>query len=168
MKAGEVVFNGVSFSEVSIPEPFDISRDFDAAIAEMEQKLDQPEVCNGIGDYQLKRAPDDVSKDEPVPSNKPVGYDPEDRSMAEPVPIKERLFPGLHLGWGSAKYTHNKREVLKMRLLSVILNKLGANYYRISNGDNRIFSVRMAATEKPITTPSEFIQALIDSGRTHR
>jgi hypothetical protein len=46
MKAGEVVFNGVSFSEVSISKRFD----FDAAIAEMEQKLDKPEFCFDIGD----------------------------------------------------------------------------------------------------------------------
>jgi hypothetical protein len=162
MKAGEVVFDGVSFSEVSLIEQFD----FDAAIAEMEQKLDQPEVCFDIGDCQLKGAQDSASEDEPIPSSKPSGYDPDDRAMVEPVPINERLFPGLHLGWGSAKSSHTKREVLKMRLLSVILNKLGANYYRISNGENGIFSVRMAATEKPITTPSEFIQALIDSGHT--
>jgi hypothetical protein len=86
--------------------------------------------------------------------------------MAEPVPINGHLFPGLHLEWGSAKSSHTKREVLKMHLLLVILNKLGANYYRISNGENGIFSVQMAATEKPVTTLSEFIQAMIDSGHT--
>ena len=53
-----------------------------------------------------------------------------------------------------------------MRLLSIILNRLGSNYYKRLNGlDDRIFSVQMSEDDNEvITTPGAFIEALIKSG----
>jgi hypothetical protein len=92
------------------------------------------------------------------------GFDPEDRCTGEPVPVNPHLFPDLYLGWGDALCSHTKREVLKMRLISLLLNRLGANYYRKVTGDDKLFSVRMSEGDEPITMPWEFVQALIDSG----
>ena len=90
-------------------------------------------------------------------------YDPHSTKMADPVPINPRLFPGLHLGLGGVQCSHTNREVLKNRLLSVLLNKLGANYSKRTKGETDLFLVQVE-DDKLITTPSELVQALIDSG----
>jgi len=53
-----------------------------------------------------------------------------------------------------------------MRLLSILLNRLGANYFRRAEGEpeSNIFQLRMNPDDNPITTPWQFIQALQDSG----
>lgn len=91
--------------------------------------------------------------------------------MADPTPINPRLFPGLHLGWGDGtKCTHTNREVIQNRLLSVLLNRLGANYHTLTEHgnenapDDELFRVQMTGDSEPITTPWEFVQGLIDSG----
>jgi hypothetical protein len=97
-------------------------------------------------------------------------YDPEDRSMAAPVAVNERLFPDLHIGWGDAKCSHTKREVLKMRLLCILLNRLGSNYAKRASGgaasEGELFSVQMDSNDSGsrVTTPSGFVQALIETG----
>jgi hypothetical protein len=92
-------------------------------------------------------------------------YDPHGTKMSDPVPVNPRLFPGLHLGWGDAQCTHTNREVLKNRLISILLNKLGANYSKstANTGGGNLFCVELE-NEKVITTPWELIQALIVSG----
>lgn len=177
MKLGEI---GVTPS--FIPQsPFFVSRDFEAAIAKMEDMVRNKHAASvGQSTRELDVAQGELLDDELLAEDmriqatkmnnqvnkkkKQAEYDPEGREMADPVPINPRLFPGLHLGWGHAKCTHTNREVLKNRLLSVLLNKLAANYYKKVKGESDIFSVQMSENDKEITTPWELVQGLIDSG----
>jgi len=172
MIRGEVV-KGPSFCEMedAIPNQFVISRDFDEAIRGMELRLSQGEDYGGLASNELKLAQETVLDQETVNGNDATtellaseSYDPDDLTLGEPVPVNPRLFPDLCIGYGNALSSHTKREVLKMRLLAILLNKLGANYYKQLNGDNDLFTVQMSAESKPITTPWEFVQALLDSG----
>ena len=181
MMAGEVV-KGPSFAcaendgECMIPqETFVVSRDFDSAIATMERKLSQQKEASGQTDTSLQMARMEVAangvdkaaimKGDDEKEEDAGRYDPDDQRLSQPVPINPRLFPGLHLGYGNAISSHTKREILKMRLLATLLNRLGSNYYKRANGrDEEIFSVAMNEDELPVTTPSAFIQKLIDTG----
>ena len=44
------------------------------------------------------------------------------------------------------------------------MNKLGANYHRLAEGDEDIFKIRMKEGDKPMTKPWELIQALQEIG----
>lgn len=179
MKVGEVI-KGPAFAEglsddALIPNDFVVDKDFDAAVKSMEGILAGHDERGEMTSTELKMAQDAVIQDEHDKHDDAkaykdeqgrADYDPEDRSVGEPVPVNPRLFPGLHLGWGSAKSSHTKREVVKMRLLSLLLNKLGANYYRMANGEpeSNIFKLQMKPGDEPITTPWEFVKALQDAG----
>ena len=91
-------------------------------------------------------------------------YDPNDRSFPPPTPINERLLPGLHLGKGDIKYTHTKREGIEHRLISVLLNKLCHNYYKLAKGGNVGECFKVVCGGKRCLFPEELIQALIDCG----
>ena len=91
-------------------------------------------------------------------------YDPNDRSFPPPTPINERLLPGLHLGKGDIKYTHTKREGIEHRLISVLLNKLCHNYYKLAKGGNVGECFKVVCGGKECLFPEELIQALIDCG----
>ena len=187
MMAGEVA-KGPSFvdsvSRHLIPQHFIIDEHFERAIRGMEARLsgeDSEEVDGLINDIGMKMAQEESkaklleeesngiitngvanSEKDEVSSS----YNPDDRSLGDPVPVNPRLFPDLHFGYGSALSTHTKRETLKMRLISLLLNKLGANYYRKLSGDDteELFTVQMSRDSPAITTPSDFVRALIDSG----
>lgn len=177
MKVGEI-FKGPTFvndtsDTTLIPNDFVIEKHFDKAIFGMEEILSGHEEKGDMTETTLKVAQDDAIKQEENHKDAKAykakkidyKYDPEDRRVGEPVPVNPRLFPGLHLGWGDALNTHTKREVLKMRLISLLLNKLGANYYRHSEReDQELFQLRMKEGDKPMTKPTEFVQALMDSG----
>ncbi|GAX14805.1 hypothetical protein FisN_29Lh004 [Fistulifera solaris] len=92
------------------------------------------------------------------------GYKPEGRAMAPPVPINPRLLPDLHLGWGNAQCTQTNREVLLNRLVAVLMNKLASNYYRRYTGQSRDGDFTVVYNGKEISTPSGFIEALIETG----
>lgn len=54
-----------------------------------------------------------------------------------------------------------------MRLLSLLLNRLGANYQEMAEGippSSDWFSVQMTSNGPATTKPSELVQALIESG----
>lgn len=174
MKAGENVKGQPSFvdpDENLIPDrKFVMDANFDYIIRRMEERLGvhpdhqvghvtSPEHQVAV---EVANAKADQEKREQI-----YGYDPDDTSMAAPVPINPRLFPDLHLGWGDAKCTHTKREVLKMRLLSLLLNRLGANYQKLAVGvtnTEELFTVHMSSTGSAMTKPSELIQALMETG----
>jgi hypothetical protein len=169
-KLGEVVVGPSFVDEESgslIPQDFVVENDFDRIIGSMEDRLrGESEDCHANESTELKVAKKEVLDEEVADKGDDKGsscYDPEDRRMGEPVPINTRLFPDLYLGWGDAVCSHTKREVLKMRLLSTLLNKLGSNYDRRRKGDQNLFLVRMKASDSPISTPSAFLKALIDS-----
>ena len=180
MKVGEVV-KGPTFAEGPsddslIPNEFVVAEHFDAAVKSMEDILAGHDERGEMTSTELKMAQDAVIQNENEDHDDAkayktekgrVDYDPDDRSIGEPVPVNPRLFPGLHfLGWGNAISSHTKREVVKMRLLSLLLNKLGSNYFRISEGEpeSNLFKLQMKPGDKPMTTPWEFVQALQDSG----
>ena len=163
MKRGEVV-KGPSFCGRSdlIPNHFIVSEHFDKAIRAMEWRLSQGEDYGGQASTELKMAQETVLEQEAVNGKDDVklrseSYDPDHQTLGEPVPINPRLFPDLCLGYGNALSSHTKREVLKMRLLSILLNKLGANYYKQINGETDLFTIQMSTQDDPITTSWEFV-----------
>ena len=178
MKVGEIVKGPTFVNNLSdtslIPNDFVISLDFDKAIFGMEDILAGHEEHGDMTETALKVAQEDAiqkeehHKDAQAYRAQKINhkYDPEDQKTGEPVPVNPRLFPGLYLGWGGALNSHNKREVLKMRLLSLLLNRLGANYYRQTEGEDEkeLFQVRMKEGDAPITKPADLTQALMDSG----
>ena len=91
-------------------------------------------------------------------------YDPNDRNFPPPTPINERLLPGLYLGKGDIKYTHTKREGIEHRLISVLLNKLCHNYYKLAKGGNVGECFKVVCGGKECLFPEELIQALVDCG----
>ena len=142
-----------------IPNPFIISSHWEAAIERLEKKT------NEMDSYTDTSA---APASEPVQVSKE--YDPEDMSLPEPTPINERILPGLHLGWGDAKCTHTKREIIRNRLLAVLLNKLSHNYHVIeqkSGVDNKnLFVVKMKRTSKECRQPGAFVEELVRCGHS--
>eukprot|EP00980_Cylindrotheca_fusiformis_P007693 scaffold1624_cov105-Cylindrotheca_fusiformis.AAC.4 len=114
-----------------------------------------------IVDDHLKQAI--LKMEAKIKSSENEDYDPEDRSFPPPTPLNKRLLPDLHVGWGSAKCSHSKREILLNRLVSVLLNKLSYNYYLVENGatPESLFSVHLGGEQCQF--PDEFIQALLDT-----
>ena len=140
-----------------IPNPFVVSEHWSWALEQMEVLLGKQ---------------DSMTDTSPAPNAEATTttrtYDPEDRSFPTPTPVNERLLPGLHFGWGKAQCTHTKREILRNRLLAVLLNKLSYNYYHREQNlsDKNLFLLQMDPDSKTCSTPGEFVQALLDSGHT--
>lgn len=170
MAVGEIVKGQPSFVDPSdnmVPEHnFCIATDFEDVIQRMEAKLgahpDHQEGHVTSAEHELALEVTDPKANEEK-KEQTTTYDPEDTSMAAPVPINSRLFPDLHMGWGDAKCTQTKREVLRMRLIALLLNRLGANYQKIDKEDD-MYTVQMAADGPKMTKPSELVQALVDAG----
>jgi hypothetical protein len=171
MRLGEVV-RSCSFvdkeSGDNIPNTFVLDRDFERAILAMEARLRGEKGC----EQARANGGTVVQTDESKPNLSCADYDPNDRRLQEPKPVNKRLFPDLYIGYGDALCTHTKQEVLKMRLLSILLNRLGSNYFKkqtttgTSDDDTGTFVVKLTNDGSDITTPADFIQALIDSGNT--
>ena len=181
MTVGEVV-KGPSFVDTKLNlvsgHNFVIDQQFDRVVSQMEERLGaDPNHCAGTDvspelqiaketamEYNANGDDDDEPNKAEISAPSSL-YDPEDRSMAAPVPINPRLFPDLHIGYGGALCSHTKREVLKMRLLALLLNKLGSNYAKQAEGRTDLFSVQMTESDgREITKPADFVQALIDAG----
>ena len=138
-----------------IPNLFIISIHWDSAIEGMEKET--------IAATSVK-APAVPNDD--IQETTGTTYDPDDQSLPEPTPINPRLLPDLYMGWGSAKCTHTKREIIRNRLLAVILNKLSYNVYKKEQDKTDFFAVKMKENSKEIKCPGDFLQALLDSGHT--
>ena len=129
--------------DVLIPNPFVIEDHFDAAILGMEERIRSSQRKDG-GE---------------------ATYNPDDRTISEPIPINSTILPDLYLGWGDSEWNHTKREILRNRLFSVLLTKLSYNYdLKVRNEEERFFAVRINGVD--CVFPDEFIQALYDSGHT--
>ena len=137
-----------------IPNPFVVSKHWEAAITGLESLMRDKETI------MEREAPDAETK----PSR--VAYDSHSRSLPEPTPINQRLLPDLHLGWGDAKCTHTKREVIRNRLLCVLFNKLSYNFYKKEQHQKDLFAIQMNEASKMLYYPQDFLRALIDSGHT--
>lgn len=136
-----------------IHNPFIVSLHWDNAIEGMEKQIMERESM------QIRETPNS----EAVEST--MKYDPEDRSFSEPTPVHERLLPDLYMGWGNAKCTHTKREIIRNRLFSVLFNKLSYNFYKKEQGDSDLFILKMTpGTYQHIWSPEDFLQALMDAG----
>lgn len=181
MKQGENV-NGPSFADTDmVPNKgFVLDADFHKTVRKMETKMKEEGHCADHQSTELQTAQaqvreqeeggDDQARkfddDDSCAATNAVKYDPNDRKMGEPVPINPRLFPDLHLGYGDAISSHTKRQVLQMRLLAVLLNRLGANYHRLAHptvGDP-LFTMKLTKDGPTITKPTELVQGLIDMG----
>lgn len=177
MKRGENV-NGPTFDETMVPHSgFVLTKHFHWTIQRMEGIMVKKGHCGDHSSVELQTARADLEEEEeeepgdasPEPA-KPTEwqpYNPNDRSMGSLVPINPRLFPDLYLGYGDAPCSHTKRQVLQMRLLAVLLNRLGANYHRVANnnGDESLFTMQLDADGPVISKPTELIQGLIDIGQ---
>ena len=150
MNRGEIAYDptyftpeGDSSEDVLVPNPFVIDKDFDVAILGMEERIRSSQRKDGGM----------------------ATYDPKDRSNPEPTLINRTILPDLYLGWGDAKNTHTKREVLRNRLFAVLLTKLSHNYEQKIQGEKEdFFVVRMNGID--CTLPDEFLKVLCDSGHT--
>jgi len=131
--------------ELLIPNPFIVSQHWERAISGMEARMDAQDKPN---------------------------YNPEDKSMPIPTPVNERLLPGLFYGWGVANCTHTKREIVRNRLMSVLLNRLGRNYFYYSTKENvakeTLICLKISEFTLPIYRPSDFVKALMDCGHDIR
>jgi hypothetical protein len=150
LKQGEVY--SPSFQSANlIPNPFVVEEHWDKAIQGMEELL-------------RKAHEQDASAE----GDETPAYDPHDRSMPKPTPFNQRLFPDLYLGWGSAKCTHTKREIICNKLLCVLLNRLSHNYFKIEQANaEQLFVVKLKSKEKhDIITAQDLVEALFESGHT--
>lgn len=182
MKNGENV-NGPTFDEILVPSTgFVLTKDFHSTIQRMEKNMVEQGQCGDHSSTELQTAQAELEEDQNAMEDKKKSnpdssvatlpaYDPNDRSMGDPVPINPRLFPDLHLGYGDAKCSHTKRQVLQMRLIAVLLNRLGANYHRMASNDSdnesgdSLFTMQLHADGPTITKPTELIEGLIDMGQ---
>ena len=139
-----------------VPNPFIISIHWNSAIEGMEK------IHMSKATTKAPETPNAEAKEQSTGYN----YDPNDRSLPDPTPINPRLLPDLHLGWGSAKCTHTKREIIRNRLLAVLLNKLSYNFYQKEQNQSNLFVVKMTETSSNLEYPQDFVQALLDSGHT--
>lgn len=89
-------------------------------------------------------------------------FEPNDRSLPEPSPISQRLFPDLYFGWGLVKCTHTRREIIRNRIVAILLNRLAHNYYKKEEGIDELFVVKFAGIH--ITTAHGFLWALLETG----
>lgn len=146
---------------VVLPNPFVLSEHWNEAIAAMERLLVQnATVC------EWKSTPMEPPAESPESTRRAshvqATYDPNSKSMKPPVPVDARFLPGLHIGWGAASCTHTQREILKNRLLSVLLNRLASNYYYL---DEKPFIVKIDRNSAhSISKPHEIIEPLVKMG----
>ena len=131
-----------------IPNPFVVERHFEAAILGLEDCI-----------RKQSNVTDTIVSPNAEPSTTTAIYDPDDRSLPIPYPINERVLPGLYMGWGDAKCTHTKREILRNRLLAVLMTKLSYNYRLVEKEDRALFIVDYNGTRCQF--PDEFVQALV-------
>lgn len=143
--------------KILIPNPFIIEDHFEAAILGLEDR-----IRTGQEDSCMESTTSTTITSDGDGGKKDV-YDPDDRSTAEPTPINPVILPDLYLGWGNAKLTHTKREILRNRLFAVLLTKLSHNYTRLQKNEDQgsYFVVQMNG--KDCLFPNEFIEALLDS-----
>jgi len=168
MKVGEHV-SGPTFNEDMVPTSgFILEQDFHSTIQKMEQVLRDEGDGAEMSSTELQTAQADLKDDEEDQNESEDNaslYNPNDRSMGKPIPINPRLFPDLHLGYGDAKCSHTKRQVLQMRLLAILLNRLGSNYHRIAKQDkDDLFSIQLTKDGPTITNPADMIQGLMEMG----
>ncbi|CAJ1957013.1 unnamed protein product [Cylindrotheca closterium] len=181
MKNGENV-NGPAFDTDILPNSgFVLDQDFHSTIRNMEKTMVDQGHCADHSPTELQTAQAELEEDNKYEMDakttkdsnddtKNKAYDPNDRSMGEPVPINPRLFPGLHLGHGDALCSHTKRQALQMRLVAVLLNRLAANYHRLANPDDAnneplLFTMQLSKDGPVISKPTELVQGLIDMGQ---
>lgn len=155
----EVVTPPVSDDDLLVPNPFIISKHWDRAITKMEDLL----LSAGKETKWKSTSMDDDGEQEAQQQEGAFIYDAQSKAMKEPVLLDERLLPDLHVGWGSASCTHTHQEILKNRLLSVLLNRLASNYLYT---DEAPFQVKVDESSNAMTCPTELMQALIDMGHT--
>lgn len=130
---GEKGWDDLSFymGDGSFPMVFDVDTDFHNYVSKMEERVREKEG----------------------------NYDPFDKNFPPPLPINERLLPGLCLGKGGLKCTHDKRECIQHRLICVLLNKLAHNYYKLSQKLEDCFIAVCGG--KKCVFPEQLLQALI-------
>ncbi|KAL3933107.1 MAG: hypothetical protein SGBAC_010540 [Bacillariaceae sp.] len=159
--------NGPTFDTELVPnDSFVLLRDFHTTIKQMEARIINQGQCADHAPTELQTAQAEMKEQNDPPNcGEEIKYDPNDRRMGDPVPINPRLFPDLHLGYGDAENTHTKRQVLQMRLLSVLLNRLASNYHRMANGETVLFQMKLVEGGPIVTTPDELIQGLMDMGQ---
>lgn len=134
-KFGEVGYGDLSFNkEELLPNPFVVERDFKKVITDMEERT--------------KNANGGV-------------YDPDDKSLAPPTPINERILPDLHFGI-AANCTHTKRESIENRLVGLLLTKLSYNFYKKRQNEKDLFEVHW--NSQICRFPEQFIEALMQNG----
>lgn len=121
------------------PNPFIFSRHWNKAVDELEIKL--KEASGGE-------------------------YNPEEYPKVEPSPVHEILLPDLYMGAGDAIKTHTNRQIVQNRLLSILFNRLAANYLRKEVSDLTEFTVQLDAHSEALTDPPALTQALIQSGHS--
>ena len=154
LKGGEVAYSP-SFADDNdlIPNPFIVEVHWEKAISGMEDLMRRAHL--DISSPSLRNIEQD--------SNQPTReFDPSDRCLPEPTPLNQRLFPDLHIGWGSAKCTHTKREIIRNRLLAVLFNRLARNYYCKEQGIKEEFAVKFAGIH--INTPRSLLWTLMETG----
>lgn len=153
LKQGEVAYSP-SFGDDNdlIPNPFIVEVHWEKAMTGIETRI-QLSNCQSSPPVSGAEQSNHALSEE---------FDPEDRSLPPPTPINQRLFPDLHIGWGSAKCTHTKREIVRNRLFAVLLNRLAYNYYNKEQGIDEEFAVKFAGIH--INTPHSFIWALLETG----
>jgi hypothetical protein len=148
------VENGKDDVELT-PNPFIAEEHFQKAIEGIEDRIRRQEV--------VTTAASETADAEHTTTTKQ--YDPEDTNFDLPTPINERLLPGLHFGWGDAKCTHSKREIIRNRLFASLLTKLSHNYYLNEQGqEGELFLVQYNGQD--CYYPDEFLQVLMDTGHS--
>ena len=159
MRRGEVGYTPTFDQNNLVPNPFVVERHWNKAIQGMEQLL-QSEKIN----IKAKSTPNEDPSEQ---IESPPTYDPDDKSMPEPKPVNERILPGLHMGWGDALCTHTKREILRNRLLAVLLTRLSYNYY-LAEQRREGTSFKVEMNGKVVVNPSGLIQELLNCGHKVR
>eukprot|EP00977_Amphora_coffeiformis_P026554 scaffold27769_cov176-Amphora_coffeaeformis.AAC.5 len=139
--ACEIPFGGTLANEESetnrhqpdmVPNPFYFEKDWHDTIHTMETKV-------------AERTP----------------YDPTSIELPSSVPIDDRLFPDLYMGYGDALSTHTQLEILQNRLLSVLLNRLSTNYLMQMKTKEFVIILNDG---KQIRKPEELVKAIMEMG----
>jgi hypothetical protein len=139
---------------ILIPNPFIAEEHFQKAIEGMEDCIRRQEVVTATTAT--------ANADHTTTTTQ---YDPEDTNFDPPTPINERLLPGLHFGWGDAKCTHTKREIIRNRLFANLFTKLSYNYYlKEQRQEGELFCLQYNGQD--CYYPDEFLQVLMDTGHS--
>jgi len=144
MRRGET--DKLTFPSELVPNPFVLSEHWAAAV-------------RGLEDAIIAERGDSCSP-----------YDPDERTLGEPIAIRNMLLPDLHVGMGGVSCTHTNREILENRLLSVLLNRLATvDVLAELDGEEgdcpaKPFAVQAEPRGKKMYRPDELVRALIDVG----